>query len=177
MPPRRAEPLPASLRSAANRRARPRRPPSQRLRDAAAAGLLTRDNTLKGTAGRQAADAVEYQRRQVRGRRLGAGTARAAAGHGGPLPPAAISAMFRGLGFSIVEDPTAAERRRLNRWNSLVAQLDAGRLSPESFARRVRGWRPFRGEAFEWDASIVTATMAQRGDAGESSYVYEGRRA
>ena len=84
--------------------------------------------------------------------------------------------MFRGLGFSTVENPTAPERRRLNRWNSLVAQLDAGRLSPRAFERRVKGWRPFRGETFEWDPAVVTATMTERRDAGEDTYRYEGRR-
>ena len=176
MPPRRVE-LPPSLRASANRRARPRRPPSERLRSAAAAGLITRQNTRKGTAGRQAADAAEYERRQSRGRRLGATTARAAVGHGGPLPPASITAMFRDLGFSTVETPTASERRRLNRWNSLVAQLDAGRLLPKGFERRVRAWRPFRGERFEWDPTIVVATMGERRDAGETTYEYAGRRA
>ena len=176
MPPRRAE-LPPSLRASANRRARPRRPPSERLRSAAAAGIITRGNTRPGTAGRQAADAAEYERRQSRGRRLGATTARAAVGHGGPLPPASITAMFRDLGFSTVENPTAAERRRLNRWNSLVAQLVAGRLSPKGFERRVKAWRPFRGAAFEWNAEIITATMGERRDAGETTYEYTGRRA
>ena len=144
--------------------------------DAARAGVLSDANTRPGTAGRRAVDAVAYDRRQARGRRLGAPTARAAVGHGARESGVSITAMFRGLGFATVEDPTPGERRRLGRWNSLGAQLEAGRLAPKEFERRVRTWKPFRDAQFEWDPSIITATMDERREAGLPTFEYVGRR-
>ncbi len=124
---RRPEPVPPSLRRSAKRPGGPRtRRPSPRLIEAARAGILSDANTRKGTAGRRAVDAVTYDRRQARGRRLGVATARAAVGHGGALPSASMSAMFRDVGFATVENPTAAERRRVARWNSRAGELRQG---------------------------------------------------
>ncbi len=52
--------LPRSLRRAAGRAGKP----SQRLIDAADLGLLTRHNTMPGTAGRRAVDRATYLRRR-----------------------------------------------------------------------------------------------------------------
>ena len=172
-------PLPPSLRRSANRRAGPRtRRPSRRLMDAARAGVLSDANTRRGSAGRRAVDRVVYERRLARARRRDASTtARAAAGHGGPLPPGSITAMFRGAGFSRVENPTAAERRRLNRWNSLVAHMLEGHIQEHTFKSRVRSWRPFRGDRFEWDPEVIKSEWTERTEAGEPLYEYTGRRA
>ena len=144
--------------------------------DSARAGILVDANTRPGTAGRRAVDAVAYDRRQARGRRLGAPTARAAVGHGARESGVSLTAMFRGLGFSTVEDPTPGERRRIGRWNSLGAQLEAGRLPPGEFERKVKSWRPFRGERFEWDVAVITTTMTERREAGLPTFEYTGRR-
>lgn len=121
--------------------------------------------------------AAEYARRQARGRRLGARSAREGAGHRAePLAPAGITAMFEGRGFAMVENPTLAERRRINRWNAYAAHLDAGNITPERFRRLIRSWRPLRGERFESDPEVVLATLTARREAGEEVYEYPGRR-
>ncbi len=170
--------LPPSLRRSANRPAGPRtRRPSARLMAAARGGLLTDANTRKGTAGRRAVDRVVYERRLARGRRRApTTTARAAAGHGGPPPPGSITAMFRDAGFSRVQNPTLAERRRLNRWNSLVAHMLEGHIQEPTFKSRVRSWRPFRGDRFEWDPEVIKSAWTERTEAGEPLYEYLGRR-
>ena len=121
---------------------------------------------------------------EVRARRakaayeLGGIIRRAEAGHEPAAARAAVtmSAMFVGLGWSSIEAPNRAERSRIARWNSLVAQLVAGRITPKSFERRVKVWRPFRGESFEWDPAVITATMDARREAGLPTFEYTGRR-
>jgi len=169
-------PLPASLRSAANRPARPRRPPAadSKLAASARAGLLTRSNTRAGTAGRQAADQVIYAKRE--GRRAPGETARAAAGHRKAIPQGGMSGIFKGNGFVVVEAPTPGERRRLGRFNARVAELVEGQLSARRFERQVGGWRPLRGMRFENDPEIILATLDIRRQVGEEIFIYEGRR-
>lgn len=167
-------PLPASLRRSANRRATPRAAPPRRLRDAAEAGVVTRRNTKAGSAGRQAADAELYARRQARGRRLGAASARAAVGHGGPR--FAMSGVFEGRGWIILEDLSPGERRRVARWNALASNLTTGDISATTFRRRVRTWRPLRGERFESDPLVVEAILDQRRQAGLPLFTYPMRR-
>ena len=166
--------LSSSLRRSANRSAGPRgRAPSQRLRDAADAGLLTRSNTRAGTAGRRAADAAEYERRIARHPGV---SARQAAGH---IPAGAeekrLSAIFRSVGFAVVVGAGRADRRRLARYDSLVGQLRGGSLSGAAFRRRVRGWQPYGAEGlrFEWDPDVVLALLAERDALGEDLFVYE----
>lgn len=168
--------LPRGLRSAANRAARPRRPPApgSQLAQAARAGLLTRANTGSGTAGRQAADAVVYARREAR--RAPGETARAAAGHRKKAPAGGMSAIFREVGFSVIEAPTPGERRRLGRFNARVGELVEGQISPRRFERMVGGWRPLRGMTFENDPAVVLATLDIRREAGDEVFIYEGRR-
>jgi len=168
--------LPRELRSAANRPARPRRPPAadSKLAEAARAGLLTRANTISGTAGRQAADAVVYARREAR--RAPGETARAAAGHRKAPPAGGMSAIFREVGFSVIEAPTAGERRRLGRFNARVAELVEGQLSARRFERMIAGWRPLRGMRFESDPEVVLAILDIRRETGEDIFIYVGRR-
>lgn len=169
-------PLPASLRSAANRSARPRRPPApgSKLAEAARAGQLTRANTVPGTAGRQAADAVVYAKREAR--RAPGETARTAAGHRKTPPAGGMSGIFKGAGFVVVEAPTPGERRRLGRFNARVAELVEGQITPRRFERMIAGWRPLRGMAFENDPEIILATLDIRRQVGEELFIYEGRR-
>jgi len=169
--------LPRSARRALNRRANPRKPPKpgSLAYELAASGIATKNNTTPGTKGRQAVDAVTYQRRLARGRRLGATTARQALGQGGREAPPPMSAMFRGVGFAVIEDPTEAEVRRLGRWNAEASNLVQGDLSAATFRRRVRSWAPLRGERFEFDPDIVKATLRSRDEAGDPLFVYEGR--
>jgi hypothetical protein len=175
MAPRRS--LSRSERRAADRPATRGRELSDELIALAQAKILTRSNTRAGTVGRQAANAVIYRRRVERGRRLGASTARAGVGHGGPLPPAQMSAIFREVGFAIVEDPTIAERARIARWNSRAGELRDGEISPTRFAHLVSSWAPVREMRFEWDASVVLANQDARRQSGEELFIYEGRRA
>jgi hypothetical protein len=87
-----------------------------------------------------------------------------------------MSTIVRGLGFVIIEDPTRAERSRIGRYDSLTGQLRWNALNPRAFQRRVRRWRPIRGEYFEWDPNVVLAILAARADAGEDLFVYQGRQ-
>jgi len=168
--------LPRELRSAANRPARPRRPPAadSKLAASARAGLLTRSNTRGGTAGRQAADAVVYARREAR--RAPGESARAAAGHRKAPPAGGMSAIFREVGFSVIESPTRGERRRLGRFNARVAELVEGQISPRRFERQIGGWRPLRGMTFENDPEVILATLDIRRESGDEVFIYEGRR-
>jgi len=168
--------LPRGLRSAANRAARPRRPPApgSQLAQAARAGLLTRGNTTAGTAGRQAADAVVYARREAR--RAPGESARAAAGHRQAPAAGGMSGIFKDAGFVVIESPTRGERRRLGRFNARLAELAQGQLSPRRFERQIGGWRPLRGMTFENDPEVILATLDIRRESGDEVFIYEGRR-
>lgn len=140
--------LPRSLRRAASRPAGPRgRVPSQALRDAAAAGLLTRSNTAPGTAGRRAADAASYRRRLAA--RPGV-TAREGAGHvpaGTGEPGGSFFAEpVEGGGPRLLRTVkvSRADVHRLARYDAFVRQLTAGRMEAAAFERRIRGWRSIR---------------------------------
>lgn len=168
--------LPASLRAAANRAARPRRPPApgSKLAEAARAGLLTRANTTPGTAGRQAVDHVVFEGRKAA--RAPGETVREALGHRKTAPQGGMSGVFKDAGFVVVENPDRAERRRLGRFNARVAELVEGQLSARRFERMIAGWRPLRGMAFENDPEIILATLDIRRQVGEELFIYEGRR-
>lgn len=167
--------LPLSLRASANRRARPRRPPSQRLRDAAAAGLITRGNTRRGTAGRQAADAEAYRRRLAT--RPGR-TARERAGHEAHgAPERVMLALLDGPPrWAELHGLSRGEARRVARYDSLLGHLAAGDISGAAFRRRVSSWAAIRGERFLADPDLALALLSERAEGGESLFRYEGRR-
>ncbi len=169
-----ASPLSSSLRRSASRPGGPRnKPPSPRLVDAARAGVLRRENTAEGSAGRRAVYRAQYEERIAR--RPGV-SARQAAGH---IPVGAeetrLSAIFRDVGFAVVVGAGRADRRRLARYDSLVGQLRGGSLSGAAFRRRVSGWKPYGAEGlrFEFDPEIVLAILAIREASGEDLFVYE----
>jgi len=168
--------LPRGVRAAANRAARPRRPPApgSQLAAAARAGVLTRSNTRPGTTGRQAADQVLYERREAR--RAPGETARAAAGHRKAPAAGGMSGVFKDAGFVVIENPTPGERRRLGRFNARVGELVEGQISPRRFERMIGGWRPLRGMRFESDPEVVLAILDIRRETGEDIFIYVGRR-
>ncbi len=169
--------LPRSLRRAAARGAGPRgRAPSRRLRDAAAAGLLTTTNTRAGSAGRRAVDAEVYKRRTA-GRSPGV-TARTAAGHEAAAVREAtgMSAILVGRGWVELEGLSRGERVRAARYAALASNLAQDRITPAAFRRRVSRWAPIAGERFEATPFIVTAINDERHEAGLPSFVYTGRR-
>jgi len=172
------QPVPPGIRRAAGRRAIPRHPPApgSKLREAARVGLLTRANTRGGTRGRQAALAEEYAHRQATGRRRGATTAREAAGHHAQPEPAAMSAILVDAGFTVLDSPSRRERSRIARWNSLAGQLVDGEMTSSEFRRRIRTWRPIRDDRFESNPELVLAILDARRIAGDSVFIYEGRR-
>jgi len=137
---------PRSIRREADQPAGPRgRAPSQRVQNAADAGILTRGNTRPGTAGRRAVDAATYNRR--RAARPGV-SARESAGHA-PGGTAGPSGTFFGMPESgggsrllVGVSVSRADIHRLGRYDTLVRQLLAGKMTPAAFERRVRGWRP-----------------------------------
>jgi len=136
--------------------------------------VLTRGNTARGTAGRQAADAVVYARREAR--RAPGETARAAAGHRKAPAAGGMSGVFKDAGFVVIENPTPGERRRLGRFNARVAELVEGQISPRRFERQIGGWRPLRGMTFENDPEVILATLDIRRESGDEVFIYEGRR-
>lgn len=120
---------------------------------------------------------AEYARRKEL-RRSGE-TAREAAGHDRPSVRAgrAISAFVdRPDPWSVVERPTPGEARRLARYDSLVGQLAAGRLSPRAFERRVSAWRSIRGERFLSDPDRVLAEIERRRASDEEIFLYRSGR-
>ena len=185
---RRPNPLPRSLRRAAARPAGPRgRVPSPALREAAAAGLLSRSNTEPGTAGRRAADAATYARRRAA---RPTAPARQAAGHvpaGSTGPVASFSAQPAGGGdprLLVGVRVSRADVHRAGRYDSLVGQLAAGRITGATFERRVRGWRPVEvlgppDVAGSWrfvaDPGTALALAVEAAAAGIESWIDSGR--
>jgi hypothetical protein len=140
--------LPRSLRRAAARSAGPRtKAPNPRLVAAAHAGLLTTGNTKKGSAGRKAVDAVEYQRRLRRHRDE---PPRRALGHRAPEDQTAVwSVIYVDGPHRVLYDAEIARRdvRRVAKHLGFIGALAAAQ-GPErarATARRiraVRSWRP-----------------------------------
>jgi len=146
-----ANPTSRSLRRAAARPAAPRgRQPSQRLLDAAEAGLLTRGNTKKGTRGRQAVDRVVFLRRRAAAPDL---SAREAVGHKVPGSRPTIATFIEstpdGPRQVTIEGVNRADLRRAGKYEAAVRQLLDGEISPEQFERRFRRWRPIAGHQLE----------------------------
>lgn len=170
--------LPRNLRRVADRPAGPRgRRPSDQVQALADVGLLTRANTRPGTAGRRAADAVQYRRRVARGRARGITTARESVGQRvANLAPRVMSAIFRESGYAEVVDPTIGQASRLARYNARVGELVQGQITRQRFRAMVRSWRPLAGQRFEWTPTVVLAILGEREASGEPVFVYLGRR-
>jgi hypothetical protein len=140
--------LSPKLRHQADRPASPRRKPPADLLAAARRGYLTKSSTVKGTAGRQAADRVIYEKRVAQRAKPGR-PVREAAGHVGPTTPTATAGVVLArneAGQPVVLQDVELSRRdvhRAARHASLVRQLLNGRISPRAFRARVQGWAPF----------------------------------
>lgn len=121
---------------------------------------------------------AEYQARLARGRRLGARTAREAAGHPGPEPrePRSMPGIFEGVGWAEVHEVTDAEARRLGRYGARVGELVTGQLSPARFRRLIASWAPLRWERLEATPGVAIAIVEARREAGEDLFPYQGRR-
>ena len=170
--------LPRGLRATANRRGRRGQAPSPSLREAAAAGVLTRGNTRPGTRGRQAVDRQIYEARQAAGARKGLGRGRASAGHEAPSTRArAMSTLLDSPPrWTVLDDVTRGEARRLARYDAMLSNLVQGDISPSAFRRRVGSWRPIRGERFLADPTAALAILDTRREAGDETFIYVGRR-
>jgi len=72
--------------------------------------------------------------------------------------------------------PTPGEARRAARYDALVGQLAAGRLSPADFRRRVESWRPIRSEHFLADPDRVLAELEVRRAADIDVFHYASGR-
>jgi hypothetical protein len=149
-------------------------------------GEITRANTVPGSPERSAVDRITYERRRAHRPEL---TARQSLGHeaAGDVLPAVTFFAQLGAGPTLLEDVTVSRRdaRRVGRYLSLVGLLTEGRLSPDAFERRVRGWRPvtvldpeglrgrvrFLGDA----AAVLDLRERERGEAREA-WIDSGRR-
>lgn len=178
--------IPLSLRRAANRPAGPRgSAPSQRLRDAADAGLLTRSNTQSGTAGRRAVDRSMYLRRRAAEPDI---SAREALGHrpaGAPArkttfyttdPPRMVTAE----GVNLRDVHRGSEYMRAT--NALLIDLKRASGDParvarvkRDFARRWRRRAPIAGHPFLADADAVVA-LAELVRTGDVPIVFDSGR-
>jgi hypothetical protein len=170
-------PVSRSLKRAAGRPAPARnKAPNPRLTEAARAGLITRHNTEPGTAGRKAADAVTYQRRQERHASKGL-TARQAVGHPKTTDRLPTFSYLRADGTYVERQGTRAEAKRANRVNWLTRQLLEGRISEKEYARRVGGYAPLaNGDRFLADPRAVIALTEDRRSEGEELWYYESGR-
>lgn len=105
------------------------------------------------------------------------------AGHTGHEPAAVrqARAMSTYLGpearFSVPDNLTRSEARRLARYDSLVGQLSRGRISRRDFQRRVGNWRPFRGQRLASDPAAVLAALDRRRDEELELFEYRSGRA
>lgn len=116
----------------------------------------------------------EYLSRQAR--RPEGQAARQAAGHRPPPVDMAMSALVEPGSFVLFDQLTRSEARRVARYDSLLSQLDKGQLSAEAFHRRVRMWRPIRGERFLSNPEAALALLDERRVAGDEVFIYEGRQ-
>jgi hypothetical protein len=168
--------LPRSLRRSASREASRGRLPSDRLLAAADAGLLTRRNTVPGSAGRRAVDRSTYLRRRAGRPNL---SAREALGHERPEVRARriISVLLdRPAPFVILDAPTRLEASRAARYDSYAGQMAARRISPQLFRRKISSWKPIRGERFLADPDRVLAVLESRRAGDEELFVYRNGR-
>jgi hypothetical protein len=184
-------PLPRSLRRAAARRGAP----SPMVREAAAAGVLTRGNTRPGSAGRRAVDRATYLRRRAAEPDL---TAREALGHrvAGSRTRTATFFISTPAPRRITvagEAVTLRDVQRAGRYmggvGALLAQLALAAGRPAEVARIKRSWEarmrrraPIAGHPVlaDADAAILLADeLRNEGDAGlvfDSGRSRPGRR-
>jgi len=87
-----------------------------------------------------------------------------------------ITTIFKEVGFSLVENPDRAERRRLGRFNARVGELVEGQLSARRFERQVGGWRPLRGMRFENNPAVVLEIVEANRPPDQEVFVHERRR-
>jgi hypothetical protein len=172
--------VPAPIRSAANKRAIPRRPPADksRLVKAAQAGILTDSNTKKNTRGRQAVDRATFLTR--RSRRPEGATVRSVLGHESSEVRAQrqVSLLVDGPPrFAVLAGLARRDVSRAARYDALVSNLTQGRIAPRAFQRRVSSWRPIAGYTFLSDAEAVLAIVEARRAADEEVFVYRSGRA
>jgi len=174
VPPRSS--IPPSIRRAAARPAGPRgRRPPRRLLDAAAAGVLTRGNTRKGTRGRQAVDRIVFLRRRAAAPDL---SAREALGHrvaGSRDRMATFFADDPPRGVTVAgPDVTIRDVRRAASYLGMVGGLvEAHRRGPDDwsvvaarFRARWRRARPIAGlrPLADPEAVLALATELQADD-------------
>lgn len=144
-------------------------------------GEIRRKNIRPGTRGEQAYRRVQYLSRQE-GRPEGV-TAREMAGHEAPSVRAgrSISVMVEAPGggaeWVVLTGVTRAEASRAAKYESLVAQLRAGRITPARFEKRVSSWRPIHGRTFLADADAVLALNESRRAAELPTFEYTSGRA
>ena len=172
--------LPRSLRRAAGRAGKP----SQRLVDAADLGLLTRHNTMPGTAGRRAVDRATYLRRRSAEPTL---PPREAAGHrvAGSRPRVATfytseparRITLEGEGVALRDVQRAGAY--LHSVRTLIAEL---RRHPEQAQRIKRGWEwkvrrraPIAGYPLLATATAAIALADQDRESGEDPVFDSGR--
>jgi hypothetical protein len=166
---RKADGVPRELRRLANRPATPRRHPPDDLVSAARRGLLTRSTTKRGTKGRQAVDAVVYQRRAAR--RSPDETVRARLGHA-PAPEVVWSGVPTTSGVIEIMTTTRWESSRVGTYSHDVSRLLDGDIDSTDFERK---WRRRKRDVgpdveLEWRAEVVMALMAAAGPAPEPFY-------
>jgi len=179
-------PLSPSLRRAANRSAGLRgKAPTQRLRDAADAGVLTRGNTRPGTAGRRAADAATYRRRRLAEPDL---SAREALGHRPADAPTTKATFYTDgpprlvtiEGIGLLDVHRAA--RYMGDVGALLADLrrssgDPARVAriKREFERRMRRRAPIGELHFLADADAVIA-LAELVRTGDEPIIFDSGR-
>jgi hypothetical protein len=171
-----------ALRRAAGRVAISGKRPPDSLVAAAHAGILNRDNTKKGTRGRQAVYLAESGRRRLahpfESARKALGhepsAERAATTIGAPVGDPAHGTPAR---FVELSGLSRQERSRIGRYGSLVGQLRDGQITPAAFRRRVSRWAPVAGLPLLSDPDAVLAIVERRRAAGEPSFVYRNGQA
>jgi hypothetical protein len=176
--------LPRSLPRAANRPAIPRKPPQDDspLVQAAWSGTLTKDNTKRGTRGRQAVDRVTFLKRKAAHPDL---STREALGHrvAGSRPRVASFYADNPPRFVIVEGISMRDIQRAGRYmGSVGALVDAHRRGgsewsqvASAFERRFRRWAPIAGLNLLANPDAVVV-LAERQRAEEQEIIFDSGR-
>jgi hypothetical protein len=90
----------------------------------------------------------------------------------------AVSAFFGpNADFVVVDGLDRAEVRRMARYDALVGQLAAGRVTPSEFRRRVESWRPIASRQLTSDPSAVLARLERLRAADLEVFAYASGRA
>ena len=139
-------------------------------------GELTRGNTTAGSPERHAVDRVAYLRRRARHPEL---TARQALAHPAPsdvLPSISLMVDYPPR-LVVIEGLTRRDVRRAARYDSLVRQLDRGRIAGATFRRRIAEWRPIAGFVFLADPDAVLALLDELRAHDVELFIYDSGRA